>query len=265
MTILVSCIYKDILEFIRNKKNVLCAGVLLLIGAMVLCTTLFFPSLIDQVMQKSPDIISDPGSINELMGKLFPSDVKGSMGILSSDIGVFYTILIALSCGGIIPEERKSGRWIIPQNMGINPFKILLSKCIVYGAGTAFPGIVIYNLYFYVACYFLKVNHDWRMVIMSSLVLGLGIFSITVMTIMMSVIYNSGIVSALSVIVFIIAAPDILSFFSFGKYFPTYVLTFLYTSDNHFEMLLIPILTLVVCVVLMGAWARRKVNINGAT
>ena len=83
MTILVSCIYKDILEFIRNKKNVLCAGVLLLIGAMVLCTTLFFPSLIDQVMQKSPDIISDPGSINELMGKLFHSDVKGSMGILS--------------------------------------------------------------------------------------------------------------------------------------------------------------------------------------
>ena len=127
-----ACVKKDISEFLRYHRNILCMLVLMGIGAMVLVTTVIFPGLISQLAVKAPDMITDPEAINELMAKLFPQDVKGSLKIFSSDVGVFYTIAVCLICHSILPGEIKNGRWLIPVNAGIEKRTLLTSKCFVY-------------------------------------------------------------------------------------------------------------------------------------
>ena len=86
---------KDMKEILRGKKNLYLCLTLVTIGVMVLLTTIYFPYLVNALEEKAPDMISDSGSLNEMLRNLFPNDVKGSLGIWSSDVGVFYTIVIA--------------------------------------------------------------------------------------------------------------------------------------------------------------------------
>ena len=132
---------KDFREIMRGKKNIVFSITLLIIGVMVLSTTLFFPSLISALSEKAPDMISDSTSLNEMMRNLFPNDVKGSMGIWASDVGVFYTIVITLMTHNLISDEIKKGIWIMPTAVGYEKKKLLLSKCIIYAVNAAFPGL----------------------------------------------------------------------------------------------------------------------------
>ena len=148
MKSLVLCLRKDFLEYTRHRKNIICLFILLCISSMVLSVTLFFPSLINELGQKAPEMLIDQESLNEMMAKLFPHNLKGNLGILASDIGIFFTIVSALLCYNLIPSEIREGKWIVPVNCGINKTTLLLAKCMVYSVGIGFPVIAIYNLYF---------------------------------------------------------------------------------------------------------------------
>ena len=170
-----ACVKKDISEFLRYHRNILCMLVLIGIGAMVLITSVIFPGLISQLAVKAPDMITDPEAINELMAKLFPQDVKGSLKIFSSDVGVFYTIAVCLICHSILPGEIKNGRWLIPVNAGIEKRTLLTSKCFVYSVGMAFPVFAVYNVYYYAASVLLSPNCRYGTALQNSAVLSLSV------------------------------------------------------------------------------------------
>ena len=258
MSQLHACVKKDVSEFLRYHRNILCMLVLMGIGAMVLVTTVFFPNLISQLAVKAPDMITDPEAINELMEKLFPQDVKGSLKIFSSDVGVFYTIAVCLICHSVLPGEIKNGRWLIPVNAGIEQRTLLMSKCFVYSAGMALPVLVVYNIYYYAASVLLDANCRYGTALQNSMVLSLSVAFIAIATLLSSVLYEHSVMAALSVIVIVMAAPDALTFFSFGKLFPTYLLTFAYTLGENLLDITVPAVIMAAVSCVLFFFALRK-------
>lgn len=264
MTILIACIQKDLREFLRYKKNIICMAILMGIAAMVLVVTNIFPALITQLSIKSPNLISDPTAMDGMFAKMFPMDIRGSLGIVSSDIGIFYTIVVALMCHALLPTEIREGKWIMPINAGISGSNLIASKCIVYSAGMAFPVLVVMNLYYYAASFFLENNLPWNVAFINSIVLAFAVACIVAITIVTSIIYKHSIIAALSVIVVVSTAPDILTLFSFGKWFPTYLLTFTYNVESNITGVIVPALIMIIILIgLFGISARkcRKIEI----
>lgn len=253
-----ACVKKDITEYLRYHRNILCMLVLMGIGAMVLLTTMFFPGLISQLAIKAPNMITDPVAINELMAKLFPQDVSGSLRIFASDVGLFYSIVVCLICHSMLPGEIRAGQWIIPVNAGIKKRTLLTSKCLVYSAGMAFPVFVVYNLYYYAATALLNANCRYEIALINSVVLSLSIAFITTITVLGSVLYKHSIMAALSVIIIVMVAPDVLTFFSFGKLFPTYLLTFAYTLGENVKTVIAPTVIMIMLTGALYICALRK-------
>lgn len=258
MTILISCVRKDMREFMRYKKNIICMVILMAIAAMVLVVTNVFPSLITQLSVKSPNLISDPTAMDGMFAKMFPADVKGSLGIVASDIGVFYTIVVALMCHSLLPTEIREGRWVMPINAGIKGNVLVAAKCIVYSAGMALPVFVVMNLYYYAASLYLEINIPWSIAFVNSIVLAFSIACIVAITIMTSIIYKYSIIAALSVIVIVSTAPDILTMFSFGKWFPTYLLTFTYNTESNISLVIIPVVIMSLIIIGLYLMTARK-------
>ena len=246
MNQIICCLKKDIIEIIRNKRIVMFNFLLFGISAMVLITTLIFPDLISILVEKAPDIMSDGTQIEVLMQKLFPQLLKENMGIWSADVGIFFTIIIALVCGNIIPAEIKHGKWILVIEAGYHRQVLIGSKIVIYGIATAFPVFIMYNLYYGIAGLFLISNYSLVSAVLNSIVLSFVMFSIAGLSISLSVICKNQLMASITIITTILAAPDILTLFSFGKIFPTHLLTFVYESSDKWEELIIPFLGLIV-------------------
>ncbi len=253
-----ACLKKDMIEFFRCRKNIICACILLGIGAMVILTTLFIPNLIDRLAEKSPHMISDPKAIQELMKRLFPDDVAGSLKTFAADIGVFYTMAVCFMCHSILPEEISGEKWILPVNSGIEQKTLILSKCIVYSAGTGFPVFVIFNLFYFIASFTFSGRCTFSTVLLNGVILSIAVSGIVTITILLSLIYRHSIFSALSVILVVMTAPDILSFFSFGKWFPTYLLTYAYSLENRLCLTVIPTIALLVLIIFFYFQAEKR-------
>lgn len=246
MTQIICCIKKDLLEVIRNRRALLFNGLLIAVTVMVLGTTLAFPSLIDLLVEKAPDMVADGSQIQQVMAKLFPQTVKENMGIWASDIIIFLTIAISLVCCNLLPSEIRSGKWILVMEAGYSHWQMLFSKMLVYGSCTAFPVFVGYNLYYALCRIFILDNYSSAIALGNSVVIAVSVFFITTLSITLSVIYKNHIMAVITMVITVLAAPDILMMFSFGKLFPTYLLTFVYNSSNAFAELIIPCITLII-------------------
>lgn len=251
---------KDFKEYMRGKKNVIFSVALLAIGVMVIMTTMFFPTLISALAEKAPDMISDSKSLDSMMGNLFPDNLKGSMGIWASDVGSFYSILIVLMVHGLIMKEINRGAWILPVASGYKKSNLLLSKVLVYGIGAAFPVFLLTNVYFFAASTFLDNDITFTNALISSIVLAIAIFGVAALTIITSVFYKNSIIAALSMLVIVMVAPDVLSLFSFGKLLPTYLLTFVYSMESDIRMIIVPIIELVGLIGVLYYFAMKKVT-----
>ena len=256
---IVCAVCKDMNEYLRGKKNVFFSIALLLIGAMVVITTLFFPTLISALAEKAPDMISDTASLEAMMANLFPGDLKGSMGIWGSDVGVFYTIIVVLMVHSLVPGEIKNGKWVMPVATGYRKQELLLSKCLIYGVGAAFPVFILSNLYYFVASSLLEVNVNLTEAFSATVILSIAIAGITIITILSSVLYKHSIAAGLSMIIIVMVAPDVLTYFAFGKYLPTYLLTYVYSMTNNLTEVIVPLIELVVICIVLFVFASRKV------
>lgn len=254
------CISKDMKEFVRGFKNIICLMILLCIASFVLGVTLTFPSLIEELSTRAPEMISDSSSLKGMMQKLFPTDLKGNLGIFASDVGVFYTIVIALICYNIIPSEIGMGKWVVPLNCGIKKKNLIVSKCLVYSVGVGLPVFVVYNLYALVASFLIHFNCSYNTVFMNSIVLAFALASVASIVILSSLLYKHSIFAAISMIVIIMTAPDVLTFFVFGNFFPTYLLTFTYRVEDDISSLIVPVVALIIIIVILYIVAVRKVK-----
>ena len=64
--------------------------------------------------------------------------------------------------------------------------------------------------------------------------------------------------SAVTMILFISIAPDIFTLFSFGKYLPTHILTYLYQAKNNYIELVIPVVGIIALAALFTIIAVKK-------
>ena len=135
---------------------------------------------------------------------------------------------------------------------GYSKEDMLFSKMFIYGICTALPSFIGYNLYYSLSSLLITDNYASLIVLENSVVLAISVFFVTTISISLSIICKSQISAVITVIMFVLAAPDILSFFSFGRFFPTYYLTFLYNSASNFQELIIPCIALLI--VQMALW-----------
>ncbi len=257
---LVNTIKKDLKEFVRSRKNILFLVILLALGLLVFGSTKIIPGLLSMLMSKSPEMVTDMIGLTNLIGTLFPEDVKASMGIFASDICILYTIVIALVCHGLLPKEIKNGVWIQPINAGYTRRVLVCGKGLVYSMGAALPAWVVYHLYYLLAMTQLEYNFSYGQCLLNGLVIAIVIYSVTNITILLSVVYKNSIWAAITVIGVVLVAPDLLTFLSFGKYFPTYLFTFVYTSGSNVVDLIVPIVLMVIVQLLILMAAMKKVE-----
>ena len=256
---------KDVMEYLRSRKNLLFAGTLLGLCAMVLGATCFLPSLLDELMKQAARMISDTESITTTLASFFPETLAANMGVLSSDIAIFYGVVVILSTYNLVSKEIADGKWIFPIGTGYKPFVLILSKGIVYGMGAAFPCVVFYNLYYFAGGMYLTVDYGMDVALMNSLVLGFTVFAMVYLTIILASIYKRAIMAASTMILFVAVAPDIFALFAFGKYLPTHLLTYLYRSGNEVVSLLIPgALTVAIAALLTVLAAKKAAAIEAA-
>ena len=251
-----ACLKKDRLEFIRSRKNIICLVVLLGCGAMVLVTTIFLPALLDKVMDAG-SFFSDDTSLADFMSKFFPEDLKGSAGILASDIGVFYGLLAVAFTFSLVPDDIKSGRVILPLCAGHSIKSFVISKKLIYSIWMSLPVLAAYMIYYLIGSNFLQNNYDMLAAFVNGLVLLFSIFAIINITIDLSIIFRHKYQTLALMIGIILVAPDALSFFKVGKYFPTYLLTYTYNSSNEFQYIVIPALITIGLIVALDLFAIK--------
>lgn len=252
---------KDLKEYMRNKKNLLFNFTLLFLCAMVFCSTKFLPSLIDTLLKNASQMISNTETIETTLTAFFPENLKANMGVLASDIAIFYGIVVILSTYNLIVKEIAGGKWIFPLSVGYKPFTLIFSKGIVYGVGAAFPSVVFYNLYYMLGSLYLYSDYTSSAALLNSLGLGFAMFSIVYITIILAAIYKQPMMSATTMILFVSVAPDIFTLFSFGKYLPTHIFTYLYQAENNYAELIVPIVGIIVLGVLLTIIAVKKSKI----
>lgn len=251
---IISCIKKDRLEYIRSHKSLLCVGMLLLCACMVLLATASLPTLLSKIMEGN-SFLSEETSLTSFMEKFFPSDIRSSMGIFASDIGVFYGLLVIFLTYNLVPDEIQTGKIILPLCAGHSKRHMLVSKLIVYGGLMALPVFPIYMVYYMIGSGFLENNYSLLDAARSGLLMAFAIYSVINLTISLSVIFRKKFTSLAIMVGIILVAPDALSFFSFARYLPTYILTFLYKSSTDYKTVIFPLTIIIGLMIILNSYA----------
>ena len=195
-----------------------------------------------------------------MINTLFPDDLKGSLKIFSSDVGVFYSIIVIFISSGLIPSEIKSGKWLLPLSCGYKPTALLTSKVIINSLFAGLPCFVIYMLYYFIGSQFLKCNFAIETVVFNAFSLAFSISAIVSISVLSSSIIKNKIITIISLITVVIGVPDVMSLFSFGKYLPTHLLTFAYNSSENFAELIVPVIFTIIIILSMYVVAINKVK-----
>jgi hypothetical protein len=249
---------KDLKEYMRTRINLRFSVTLLGLCAMVLGATCYLPDLIGKLVKMAANMISDTANLSSTLATFFPKTLKANMGVLASDIVIFYGIVVILSTYNLTSKEIKDGKWIFPMSVGYKPFSLILSKGLVYGVGAAFPSAVFYNLYYFIGSLYLSPDYIMVDAIVNSMILAFSIFSIVYITIILASIYKQAITAVITIIPLVAISPDIFALFSFGKFLPTHTLTYLYQSRNNVYEILIPTIATVVIAMILTFFAARK-------
>lgn len=254
------CMKKDSIEFIRKKRGAVFYSVLILISAMVLGAAVVLPVLADQLAHQASGMMGDGAQLQTVLAKLFPSTLKENIGIWSSDVGVFFTAVLLFVCAPLLREEMQTGKWILALKAGYRPQTLLASKILIYGLGASIPVFIMYNLYYAVGSMVLSNNFQQLHAAANGAVLAYAVFSILNLVLALSVLCKNQAVLVLSILAAVMAGPDVLAMFPFGKFFPTYVWTFVYRSSSSWPDLAVPALGLLFLQLLIDWLAAGRVK-----
>lgn len=259
-----ACLSKDIREFIRTGKWGVLALTLVILSVLVAFTTLIVPIITDIMPFMTPDMRFAFGYLEEIIKELVPLDVKNNIGFWAADIGLFYTIVVAVVCSSLLPSEIKNGRWIMPQNCGYHKEIMIISKCIVYGIGTALPIVVVQNLYYLIVNSLLVTrNYSLADCLIGSAIYACTLGFVAMCTILVSVIAKHSSLACAGMIFLVITLPDVMSILSVGEFLPTYLMTFAFNSGTQYTEVIVPmILTVVITIVLFFIALKKKLRYN---
>ncbi len=236
---MVCCIKKDIKEVIRTKKAVTLLIVELGIALMILAFTLIFSDIPEVMWQQLSAF--NIGSLEDVIGSLYPRNVRESTGIFAYYTGFFFSLILVLMTVNILPRERDSGKWLIPLQQGYDKSDLITSKCIVYGLTAGAAVFISYAFYYIAANITMERNFSFANALICAVIHSFNLCFIVIYTMILSVVFKNPVMAAVSMLGTIILVPDIAIYFSFGKLLPTYLLTFVYDSSNSYGDLIIPL------------------------
>lgn len=252
------CLKKDIQEVLRTGKLVFFLVLALGIGVLIMGFTVIFSDIPDFLTSELSGF--DIGSLEEMMSTLYPKRVRESLGVFSYYIGFFNSLITILVCNGILPRERQSGKWILPKEQGYKGSHFLAGKCIIYGGMAAVSVFISYMLYFFISNTFMEQNMTFGNAIFCGMLHGLNAMFILDYTFLFAVWFNSGVLAAISMIGTVLFIPDIMNYISFGKYLPTYLLSFVYDSSSDYGTVVLPLLVNIIFFAMLYVIAVSKLD-----
>lgn len=252
------CMKKDRIEFLRSKKLGVCIVFLSVFLAFLLILTAVIPQLTNLVKSDIEIVASGIDLMVNWLNDYFPRMLTDSTAFYSTEIGLFYSILVIAFSFSVLPKEIKSGRLILPICNGYQQKEIFLSKQIIYATFSAVPAGVAYFVYYLIGSTFLENDYPIAQALISSVVTMFNVFCIVCITIALSVIYKHSILVIISVGLTVAASPDLLYVLPFGKYIPTYLFTYLNYSINDPIQLIVPVIEYVVIVVLLDILVIKR-------
>ena len=263
------CLKKDWMECIRRFK--LLVFVLAAFGLMLLvyAASIILPVFVDTAMAVMPELLTGGDEMARLIEMFFPKNVRDSISLLSSDLLVFYTIVVIVTCNGLLPNEYKKGRWNMPRTSGYGLGAFVWSKGIVYSLSAAAPMFLTYVSYYYLitsgfggkpGATGMYDNLGLRNVLIQGLVASLCVAGITLFTVFGSVFIKSGVLNMFLNIAVFLFCPDVFAFFSFGKYLPTYALEFSKMGYVTFNEVWIPLGLLLALAIVIGILGIRRLQ-----
>ncbi len=237
---LICCMKKDIRECVRSGKVILFAAMVAGIGLMIMAFTFIFSDIPEALWSQLPGF--DIDSLEELISTMYPKMVRENIGVFSYYIGFFFSLVVVLVIHGILTRERDNGKWILPVEQGYNRMDFLGSKILVYGTLSGGCVLAGYLLYFVFACSFMERNMSFGHALFCGVIHALNLFFIVAYTLLLSLLYPTPVLSAVSVIATVILVPDVAGYFAAGKYLPTYLLSFVYDSSDRYGDVAVPLM-----------------------
>ena len=253
-----SLIKKDILEVLRTGKLILFLALSFGIAFMILGITVLFTDIPDELVVQLPGF--DIESLEDMMKVIYPKMVRGSLGVFSYYIGVFFTLITVIVTHGLLPKERSKGKWILPIEKGYEAREIVASKVFVYSTFAGCSVFISYLFYYMIANTFMLRDMAFGQALFLAFIHGLNLFFILANTMLLSVCFKSSVVAAISTLGTVLFVPDIMNYLPIGNYLPTYMLTFVYDSRDDYGNVIGPLILNILVLVVTYYWAVIKVS-----
>lgn len=256
------CILKEYTETKRRYKLYAFLGVPLLLGFLVLISLIVLPSLIRTLPSEMFTTSGGSAGVAELLRAMLPDNVSGSMGMYAADMGLFYIITVIMLTSGVVTKEIKKKQWILPMCVGIKPKNMLLAKYIVYGCMSMSATFLGYTFYYIIALYYFDRDMSAIQFLACGSVFALAVLWVTILSIGLSVTSKKQWIAASSMIATTLLTPDILYLFKFGRFLPTFMLTYVYNSGQISDKSSL-IVSIIVSLLTMGGmivWSLKAIK-----
>ena len=257
---MICCIRKDIRECVRGGRVILFAALVAGIGFMIMTFTFIFSDIPEALWSQLPGF--DIESLESLISTMYPKMVRENIGVYSYYIGFFFSLVVILVIHAGLVKEREGGKWILPMEQGYDKMDFLGSKILVYGTMTGGCVLIGYLLYFILACSFMERNMTFGHALFCGLIHALNLFFIVAYTLMLSLLYPTPVLSAVSVIATVILVPDVAGYFAAGKYLPTYLLSFVYDSSDSYSDVAVPLMLNITILAILWIMVSNKEEKN---
>lgn len=253
------CILKEYTEAKRRFRLLIFLGVPLLLAVLVLTSNLALPGLIKSLPAELFTNGSSEGMV-QLLENMLPDNVSDSMGMYAADIGLFYVITVIALTSGLVTGELKRKQWILPVCADIKPQNMLLAKYIVYGCMSAGATFLGYTFYYLFALRFFVHNMNIFQFLICGLVLSLAVLWVSILSIAISVTSKKQWIAAATMIGLTLLTPDILYLLKLGRFFPTFMFTYVYHSGEVSDTTSLVISALVAIIMMAGMiiWSLKK-------
>lgn len=255
---LISCVRKDWKECVRSGRIFLFFGMSVGLAFLIMGVTFLFSDIPEFLYQELPGI--DIASLTDVIVSLYPKNLRESIGVYAYYIGFFYVLVVTIALHGILVSEEKRGTWILPLQMGYRKCDIVLSKCLTYGAASAVSVFAGYLFYYLFAGCFMERNMGFGHALLLGALHGIDMGIVVAYVLLLSLLFPVPALSAVSVIATVIFLPDLLNYFSFGRHLPTYLLTFVYESNDRFSQIVGPMILNLLILFLIWILTKAKIE-----
>lgn len=226
------------LKFIWIKKIQLISFFFCIIIMVPIVITL--PVLENLIINDSIDFLTNTVVTNALLKK----NISALMGLVSSSYTLFMIVFYTIFFSNKIVTELENKAWLVFTNSNFSLLSIVFSKIVVFSLSSGSLMSLVYLLtYISLTNYIMDVPITF--ILVRAFVIFLVFFLIISLTILLSVLSKNKTFVISTIISFFVFLPGILYILNINQYFPTYSITFIFSSDALDYHLVVALITLI--------------------